>query len=316
MDVYSYEDRLRREAAAAEDVAIRGRAESASKINYENAFKQSLLRAQENSPLDSVMETARKYEVNGDQANADLWTSKGLAILKQYVDAEVETLTGNKATPEMFKNILLAGGTGGVERGVTEKGSNIRAAQQLPIQKLQADTSAGNLALARKKDVEESVAGDGFKTTDYYKAMHTKIFNVQKYLTSMKEYIESGQDVSTISTDWKSLLAGPATPKLLGQALTKLNQYDTEAMRKQLSPEKEAWIDRAMDIATLQQEKPMGVTPEAAGRLEEQTNQAIQAEAAPALVTPPVVPIRKYVLNTKTGEKYWVSYIGGQWVKE
>jgi hypothetical protein len=159
MDVYSYEDRLRREAAAAEDVAIRGRAESASKINYENAFKQSLLRAQENSPLDSVMETARKYEVNGDQANADKYTNMGMAILKQYVDAEVETLTGNKATPEMFKNILLAGGTSGVERGVTEKGANIRAAQQLPVQKLQADTSAGNLALARKKDAEEQGGG-------------------------------------------------------------------------------------------------------------------------------------------------------------
>jgi hypothetical protein len=45
---------------------------------------------------------------------------------------------------------------------------------------------------------------------------------------------------------------------LLGQALSKLSSYDSKALRKPLTPEEEAWIDRSWDIMNLQEEEKTG----------------------------------------------------------
>ncbi len=264
MDTLSEQDRLIRERSAESDVRARGLKQYESKINIDEYIKKAFIdTAKSNDAFDYNVRAAQVARESGDEAKAKALYGKAYELAIPNLTAKMNALKG-KANEQDFLATMEAFGEDGVEKLMSESGQSARAAtsagleksrQGIDVQKLGLEKA--KFGLEKEKFVAEAGPGGGGKTTDYYKAMHSKIVGVQKYLASMKEYVESGGDVST-SVDWEKLLAGPTTPKLLGQALSKLSSYDTKSMKKSLTPEEEAWIDRAWDIMNLQEEEKTG----------------------------------------------------------
>jgi hypothetical protein len=318
MDTISEQDRLMRERGAEADVRARGLKQYESGINVEEHLKKLYYDvAAKNSGYDAEIRAAQLAQAAGDAAGYRAHMDKAFEIANPVVTAGINALAG-KVNPEDLMAGLRGLGQAGYEKLMTEAGQAGRAAtgagleekrQGIDVQKLGLEKA--KLGLEKEKFVAEGGTTSG-KTTDYYKAMHSKIGGVQKYLASMKEYVESGGDVST-SVDWEKLLAGPTTPKLLGQALSKLSSYDTKAMKKPLTPEEEAWIDRAWDIVNLQEEEKtggLGASIPIAGATAGAKGAVLSAPTSGANMTPaPAVDATAPSAHT-TGEKKTVVING------
>jgi hypothetical protein len=317
LDTLSEQDRLMRERSAQEDVMARGRAKENYGMDFNLAIQKGIISAINDPALDGLRRQAQLYDMAGDTERAKQAKEAFASKVPGYINAAYVANTGKRPLSEAeIMDALMATDTDSLMTLIKEGGVNRRFEQELPIQKQQAATSAGNLALGQKQfEAEQGPGGTTAttKATDYYKNMHTKIGSVQRYLASMKDYVESGGDISQ-EVDWEKLLAGPTTPKLLGQALSKLSTYDTKAMKRPLTPEEEAWIDRAWDIVNLQEEEKsggIGSTAYPAGakqKLEADVNASLGADAtptAPARSIHPVGEKKTVVINGVNATYIW-----------
>ncbi len=259
----SEQDRYLRERMAEEDVYRRKLKEYESGVNVEEAQKKSKINIKEdlekafvdvaksNVGYNALIKKAQLSEQAGDTPSAEKFRGEAFNMATPAIQSVMDSTRG-KVSNKGFAAAMNALGDDGIklimDRATRES--------ELNLERQKFGLEERKLGFEREKFGEEKAGGG--KTTDYYKTMHTKITNLQRYLTSMKEYVESGADTSTISVDWKKLLAGPVTPQLLGQALSRLSKYDTKAMKVPLAPEEEAWLDRSWDIMELQKEKESG----------------------------------------------------------
>lgn len=305
LETISEQDRLMRERSAIDAVEAQRNATEKHRLTIDEIFTRANAELSKEPGYTYLQGKARLARQQGNKADEELYATQMAETMTPYVQALYKQTTGRDLTEKDIAATLAGGGVTGAEKGISEYGTSKRFTEELPIKKITAETSAGHLKLAREQFGAEQ--GAGGKTTDYYKVMHTKITNVQRYLTSMKEFIESGADTSTILIDWKKLMGGPATPQLLGQALSRLSKYDTKAMKVSLGPEEEAWLDRAWDITELQKEKESGGIGSSV--LEDFSGQPTTAPVTMPITTPTTMPTAQPSAH-QTGEKKMLTVNG------
>jgi hypothetical protein len=326
MDVASYQDKLIRDRMAEEDVKARGLKEYGADINVKEYLKKTLMDvASKEEPYNNAIKSAQVYRSQGMEKEANQAYGTGLAVAGPAIDAALASLEGKVGKENLEATLRALGPTGMKDLLDQTVGAQ---KQKLEVDKFGLEKQ--KFGLEQQKFGAEQKGQGALKKTDYYTMWHTKIYNMKGFLTKMKDVLESGGEPGgdpTISFEWKKLFDSPMTPKLLGQALTKLEALDTKAMNPStpLSPRDITWLNGVQDIAVLQEQSPLGVSSEDAARLEQQTNQAIQNEAPKVSAPPPVVaqsptisgadlPPGTYIeVNPQTGERK--AYINGQWIR-
>jgi len=323
MQSYSEQDRLMRERSAAEDVLARRTHEYKSKINIKEALEKAFIDvAKTDVGYNNSVKMAQLAERQGDMASAQKYRDDAFNKATPTIQAVMDATKG-KVSNEGFMAAMNGLGDDAIkllmDRATKESELEIDRSK-LGLEEKKHGLERQKFGLDVQKFGAEQAGLGPFKTTDYYRVMHTKIEGVKKYLTSMKEFIESGGDISTIAIDWKKLISGPATPKLLGQTLTMLSKYDTEAMEGKLAPSKVRYIDNAYDIASLQEGAIPGVSAEDTMKLEEETNRALETETPKVPVTsaitarPSIHPVGEKKTITINGVRATYIWDGEKWL--
>jgi hypothetical protein len=232
-----------RERSAEADVRARGLKEYESKINVDEYIKKAFIEtAKSNDAFDYNVRAAQVARESGDEAKAKDHYGRAYELALPNLTAKMNALKG-KATEQDFAATMEAFGEDGVEKLMSEAGTNQRANAQLPIQKQQAATSAGNLALEKEKEARK-LTGQ-VPQDDYYKLWHTKIEGVKRIVLGFKDAYSSPdtspQDLTTI----KSIMGSVGIkPTEFLKTLADLNRMDTKAMTGRFNPNEEKWLDQ------------------------------------------------------------------------
>ena len=175
MDTISEQDRLMRERGAEADVRARGLKQYESKINLDEHIKKAFIdTAKSNDAFDYNVRAAQVARESGDEEKAKALYGRAYELAIPNLTAKMNALKG-KVNEQDFLATMEAFGEDGVEKIMAEAGTNQRANAQLPIQKSQAATSAGNLALEKEKFGVEQ--GGGGKAGKQYIDLWSKPLN-------------------------------------------------------------------------------------------------------------------------------------------
>jgi hypothetical protein len=341
MDVISEQDRLMRERAAEEDVYNQKGEQRRKFLNISEAYEKSFIEATKDPTYTFHVKGARLAELQGDRDLAKQHYGAAFQVATPLLESTTNVLKG-QVGPEDYAAWINAMGTEGLQKMMSEAGTAGRAAKTVGLEEKRQGIDIERLGLEKSKHGLErqkfaAETGGGalggetpLKTSDYYKAWHSKIEGVKKYLVAMKEgFDDTGTiDASIDLKQLQKLWGGTSIPEILGRALTKLNTLDTKAYRSPLSAQDESWIDRSQDITGLKQEfegEAMGglvaerPDAETVKRMEGVESTAVNPPAvavAPPPVKSPYEGTRKHVRETATGQEYWIVLRNGQWIRE
>jgi hypothetical protein len=293
MDTYSEQDRLMRERSAAEDVQSRKTKDYESKINVEEYIKKAFIdTAKSNDAYDYNVRAGQVAKEAGDLARSKEYYGKAYELAVPNLTAKMNALKG-KVDEKDFLATMEAFGEDGVEKIMSEAGTNARANQQLPIQQSQARTSAGNLALQQTK-AKQSETGE-VPQDEYYKIWHSKIEGVKKVILGFKEAYASPDTTPQERMDIAQILSQvEVKPTEFLKTLSDLNRIDTKAITKRLTPNDEAWLDKFGGFAENNPipEEPIPSRFGASGY--PRTGPTAQV-APPPIAPPPVVPTQDVI---------------------
>jgi len=243
MDTYSEQDRLMRERSAAEAVASQRGRQDQFKLDKDKAILNGLLKAAESPDIKGLGQKSETLKIAGRMAEAEAADKELADRIESSVGAWVQTQTGKPLDVNQFRAMIMAGGLDKSLDASKEGGVNRRFAQELPIQEKQAETSRGNLDLARTKE-RQSETGN-VPQDEYYKIWHTKIEGVKKVILGFKEAYASPDTTPQERMDIAQILSQvEVKPTEFLKTLSDLNRIDTKAITKRLTPNDERWLDR------------------------------------------------------------------------
>lgn len=258
MNTLSEQDRLMRERMAEEDVLMTRRQQSGHEQRVKEAFYKFQQDIAQMDPIARL--TTLEQFVQEPEAQKQFKRQKEAAMMEM-----LPVWTKVSKGEQLDNNDLMALQkyipTDKIQTTINEWGQNIRFFKELPIKQGELGVRQGELGV-RQREVslkEKDQTSGGAKRGEYYNIWHDKIEGAKQYLSSKAS--ELGADGDELTGDMKSDIArliaskgNETTPQILGKVLTKLNQYDTKASKGMLTPEEEAWIDRAYDIMGVKKE--------------------------------------------------------------
>lgn len=314
MGIMSEQDRLMRERAAEEDVRTRGLKEYESKINVDEYIKKAFIdTAKSSDAYDYNVRAGNVAKEAGDLAKSKQYFSVAYQLAIPNLRAKMNALKG-RVDEQDFLAAMEAFGEDGVEKLMTEAGTNARFGAELPTKKLQAETSKGNLDLARAKEAR-TTTGE-MTQDDYYKVWHTKINGIQRTLLGIKDALGDPTLTEFEKQSFRDLIMGSGIkPQEILPKLGEMNALDTKAMRTRLTPGEEAYLD---NYGKFVEGNILGAGPSAVGSTAttgvSSVAPPVRYEQAPIGVPASSLPPGTLIgVNRDTQER--VALINGVWVK-
>jgi len=257
MGTISEQDRLMRERQAEEDVRARQYQSEGSRLRIGEAFQKGLLDAVKDPGIDSLRQRYEITKMTGDTQSANALKEEYAQKVTGFINASIQAQGGQPLSNEQIAGFVDATDTNTTMDLLKEGGVNRRFAAELPIQRQQANTSAGNLALQREKSARE-VSGE-IPQTEYAKTISTKVQKAMDNINSVISMLRSsggadgGYDVSSTiqmieQGGGAKLVGGAITPQNLARLYSELSSLETLAMTKKLSPEQLAKIDNSVNV--------------------------------------------------------------------
>jgi hypothetical protein len=337
MDVASYQDKLIRDRSAEEDVRARGLKEYGSEIDVQAHIKKILAdNAKENDPYKAAMQASLILESQGDTAGANAKRLEALQQAGPAIDAYLASLEG-KTSRENLMSGLTALGPDGLKNMMDQTFSS----QKQGLEKEKLGLERQKFGLDERKFVAEQGGGGGQVGKEYITRKTGQINNALGFLAPIARYMEGGgasestgdpiedslmRALSKVGGSGKDLSQYAPAAGVMSEDLSEMLRIVIDGNK--LTADQEQRLNEARNPAKmlmrykekLESAKPKPTEwwpPKALESFGQPSPPSPTAPVpAPAPASAPITPIRKYVLNTKTGEQYWVSFIGGQWVKE
>jgi hypothetical protein len=289
MDTIAEQDRLMRERSAQEDALARGRAKESYGMDFNLAIQKGIISAINDPALDSLRKQAQLFDMAGDTERANQAKEAFASKVPGYINAAYVANTGKRPLSETeIMDALMATDTDSLMTMIKEGGVNRRFEQELPIQKQQAATSAGNLALSREqfgleKEKFGAEQGRPGMLGEKQKTQYIDTINkVSDYLISQGVVGEnSGSNYFDVFGGGSKTL-NPMSAENQGKTLTALNELRLQIIKGGVpTPNQEAFLSKVWNVPQIQKEgvpsMQTGLTPNETTDAETRINQNIEA---------------------------------------